>query len=346
MPNMISRTSSQQLGPSVRTYSRLCVYYLGSLISLQGFAAEHMENGKSTQKLSEKPTSEAVLAPEIAEMFGVSPLSLSDTSPARRYELMLQKLPQWSRARQLCDIYLSFRTWSFGMVSYQRLNDDLLPLFFTEAALGNRMANRSRSTAMVHHLGLMFAILAIGAFLDTKLPLAPHNEEGTYYFQAAKTAVELAPFLDTAPTVSTIQLVILTAQCHVMSGEDVAVETLWRHTGLAIRLGQSVSDLSFLHHYRHLCLLYRLACVSALPDGLVCNPELLLSSQDLDAARWKLAREEIETRRTMFFDMLIEDLWIVSGCLRLSPISYFHPECGYWAYTMLSQLRLRCQVTG
>jgi hypothetical protein len=101
----------------------------------------------------------------------------------------------------------------------------------------------------------MLTILTLGALMDKSLPVGADNEESFKLFQLAQQAIALAPFLDTAPGPSTCQLLVHKAQCHVLSGEPDAFETMWRHVGLAMRLAQSVSGV--LCYVMNTCLSIR-----------------------------------------------------------------------------------------
>ena len=47
--------------------------------------------------------------------------------------LIVDQLPEWARARQLCELYLEQAPWFFGAITRRQLLDELLPLFYGEA---------------------------------------------------------------------------------------------------------------------------------------------------------------------------------------------------------------------
>ena len=162
---------------------------------------------------------------------------LTSTAPALALidlqELMEEYLPPWPRAQQLCALYLEQAPWFFGAVTERQLNEEVLPLFYEEAAdevrarihmgatagssgpgkLGNSAEAFHLPTAntqpTAHDLALIFVVFCFGALTDPTLPPAPHNVEATRYYQLTRASLSLEPVLDRSPSMTTVQTLSL-----------------------------------------------------------------------------------------------------------------------------------------
>ena len=109
-------------------------------------------------------------------------------------DLTQSYLPSWERASQLRDLYLEQAPWFFGAVTQRQLNEEVLPLFYDEAAdeLRARMSMGASAGpagvgklgttaeafnlptpgthASSHDLALMFVVFCFGALTDPSLP--------------------------------------------------------------------------------------------------------------------------------------------------------------------------------
>ena len=146
---------------------------------------------------------------------------------------MQNYLPSWQRAAQLRDLYLEQAPWFFGAVTERQLNEEVLPLFYEEAAdevrarihmgvttgssgpgeLGNSAEAFHLPTTNTqptsHDLALIFVVFCFGALTDPAMPPAPHNEEATRYYQLTRAALSLEPVLDRSPSMTTVQTLSL-----------------------------------------------------------------------------------------------------------------------------------------
>jgi len=95
-----------------------------------------------------------------------------------------------------------------------------------------------------HDLALLFMIFCFGALTDVNLPPAPENPISEDFFQLTKAALVLAPVLERPPSVATVQTLSLMAIYEGICSRDGSVERTWGIFGLAVKLAQSVSQLS------------------------------------------------------------------------------------------------------
>jgi Fungal specific transcription factor domain len=158
-------------------------------------------------------------------------------------------LPPWSRASQLCALYLEQAPWFFGAVKARQLHEELLPLYYVEA----RPRGIPPSTpATTHDLALLFVIFCLGAVTDDALPPPPGNADGDRFYALARAALALAQPLDRPPTVSTVQAFSLMAIYQGLVANQDSIESTWALMGLATKLAQSVSTSPQLQFHARL----------------------------------------------------------------------------------------------
>ncbi|KAH8080733.1 fungal-specific transcription factor domain-containing protein [Cristinia sonorae] len=212
-------------------------------------------------------------------------------------------LPPWPRAAHLCDLYLEQSQWFFGPISRRQLTEEVLPLFYTEAAAATANQGSSadgsiaslstsvtafglpesttKKTYTAHDLALLFVVFCFGALTDPILPPAPFNVEAEQYFQLTRAAMNLEPVLDRPPSVVTVQALSLMAIYQGLVADENSIESTWALMGLSTRLAQSVG----LHR---------------------------------DCARWKLSPQEVQKRRALFWELFTTDCWQSLATGRLS----------------------------
>ena len=154
-------------------------------------------------------------------------------------------LPSWSRASQLCNLYLEQAPWFFGPVKARQLHEELLPLYYVEA----RPQGIPPPTAPTpHDLALLFVIFCFGAVTDDTLPPAPGNVEADRFYTLTRAAIALTPPMDRPPSVCTVQAFSLMAIYQGIVANQDSIESTWALMGLATKLAQSVSPPSSKPH--------------------------------------------------------------------------------------------------
>lgn len=177
-------------------------------------------------------------------------------------------LPHYTRAVELCNLYLTQGPWFFGPISRPQVFEELLPLIYNTGSPVNRasyspeqnfmpgqnFAAQSRhsspqsstgssETARPHDLALLFIIFATGALVDTKLPPPPNNAEAEHYYQLTRAALTLDPILDRAPSITTVQTLASMAIYQGMALKEDSIESTWSMMGLTCKMAQSVRIL-------------------------------------------------------------------------------------------------------
>ncbi|KAI0658141.1 fungal-specific transcription factor domain-containing protein [Cubamyces menziesii] len=248
------------------------------------------------------------LPPELNRLAETFPSGPSAIPVYDLQELIQNYLPPWQRAVHLRDLYLEQAPWFFGAVTERQLNEEVLPLFYEEAAdevrakihmgatagssgpgkLGTSVEAFHLSTAntqpTAHDLALIFVVFCFGALTDPAMPPAPHNEEATRYYQLTRASLSLEPVLDRSPSMTTVQTLSLMGIYQGLVADEHSIETTWALMGLSSKLAQSIG----LHR---------------------------------DSARWKLSASEVQKRRALFWELFITDCWQALATGRLPTFS-------------------------
>jgi len=238
--------------------------------------------------------------------------------------LIQNHLPPWHRARHLSELYLQQAPWFFGAVTKRQLMEEILPLWYAEAAdliypgsvappVASQNETNEAPSKGPHELALMFVIFCFGALTDHRLPPAPNNEEADMYFKLTRAALNLEPVLDRPPSVATVQTLALLAIYQGLCSGENSIESTWGIFGLATKLAQSVSrwfrpripNLTLCLH--HIDWTTSVILPSRSPRKLTHHSLL-----DRDCARWQLPTQEVQKRRVLFWELFITDGWQVN----------------------------------
>ncbi|KIP07741.1 hypothetical protein PHLGIDRAFT_127425 [Phlebiopsis gigantea 11061_1 CR5-6] len=250
----------------------------------------------------------------LANAFPAAPAALAGVAdPAALQGLIVDQLPDWARARQLCELYLEQAPWFFGAITRRQLLDELLPLFYGEALnlqhLGGAQGPNdgspqptlpvsssaftcsSTGKATAHELALLFVVFCFGSLTDPGLRAAPDNAEAAQFYQLTRAAMNLEPVLDRPPSVATVQTLSLMGIYQGLVADENSIENTWSLMGLSCKLAQSVG----LHR---------------------------------DCARWKLSPAEVQKRRALFWELFITDSWqaLATGRLPSFSVPYVDTE--------------------
>ncbi|KAJ7120976.1 fungal-specific transcription factor domain-containing protein [Mycena epipterygia] len=231
-------------------------------------------------------------------------------------DYLTARLPGYTEAARLCELYLAQAPWFFGAVTREQITDELLPLWFPDDA-PRPMAlpmvgldGRDTSPPLqgsAHDLALLYVIFCFGALGDTKLPFpaarsaededhvlqnangnGPHDAE--YYCRLTKAALTLEPVLEGPPSVATVQTLALMGIFEGLCAGENSIESTWAIFGLSTKLAQSIG----LHR---------------------------------DCARWNLKPPEVQKRRALFWELFITDCWQALATGRLPTFSLPFVDC-------------------
>lgn len=169
-------------------------------------------------------------------------------------------LPQWSDAWRLCEFYLEQAPWFFGAVTKRQVHEEVLPLWYSEAACMAPNASFpppnhgqfSAASAQIpkgtaHDLALLFVVFCFGALTDNELPPAPDNPIAHQYFQLTRAALSMESVIDRPPSVATVQALSLMAIYEGLCSGENSIERTWALMGLATKLAQSVSQITLTY---------------------------------------------------------------------------------------------------
>ncbi|GBE83316.1 hypothetical protein SCP_0503640 [Sparassis crispa] len=261
------------------------------------------ENPKPTLQ---RKKGRVVLHDDITRLTKSFPASPSNLQVDDAEDMIVRYLPPWTRAAQLCDLYLEQAPWFFGAVTRRQLVEEVLPLFYPEAeAYRDAEAGRTNTGPALsssasafdlpavapkpaqwsaHDLALLFVVFCFGALTDETLPPVPNNPEADGYFQLARAAMNIEPVLERPPSVVTVQTLSLMGIYMGLVPDENSIEGTWSLMGLSSKLAQSIG----LHR---------------------------------DCARWKLSPAEVQKRRSLFWELFITDCWQALATGRLPTFS-------------------------
>ncbi|KAF4603107.1 hypothetical protein EYR38_003512 [Pleurotus pulmonarius] len=260
------------------------------------------------QSMRSTPTWQNSLPSSITELSGSFPFA-GNASGFNLEQMVDEFLPQWGDAWRLCEFYLEQAPWFFGAVTKRQVHEEILPLWYSEAAcmvpnasfhphnqshmrnagqLATASVQTSKGTA--HDLALLFVIFCFGALTDNELPPAPDNPIAHQYFQLTRAALSMEPVLDRPPSVATVQVLSLMAIYEGLCSGENSIERTWALMGLATKLAQSIG----LHK---------------------------------DCARFKLSPSEVQKRRALFWELFITDCWQSLATGRLPSFSLPFVDC-------------------
>jgi hypothetical protein len=154
-------------------------------------------------------------------------------------EIVESHLPNWERALYLGEIYLDHSVWLFRGLGRTQLIEEMLPIFYKKQV---PCSAEVEDYSGPHDLALIFAVFAIGAYIDPGHDRT--NAEAEHYHQIARVAISLQPVLE-KPSLVTIQTLRLlsiynTMSCNEIGSSATNMETTWSLLTLATQLSQTV----------------------------------------------------------------------------------------------------------
>ncbi|KAF8153104.1 fungal-specific transcription factor domain-containing protein [Crassisporium funariophilum] len=247
-------------------------------------------------------------------------------SPITLQTLTSYFLPPYAEALRLTQLYLEQAPWFFGAVTSRQIEQELLPLWYEEAATvastppsrngavsiasgspslaGGALGDNPNRAGTSHDLALLFVLFCFGSLTDTNLLSPPDNAHAERFYQLTKASLTLDPaggtdgkqsrngILERPPSVATVQALSLMAIYEGMCSGENSIESTWALMGLACKLAQSVSI--FPHR---------------------------------DCARWKLTPAEVQKRRALFWELFITDCWQSLATGRIATFSLPFVDC-------------------
>lgn len=84
---------------------------------------------------------------------------------------------------------------------------------------------------------MLYFVFAVGALLD--LTLQPCSAEAELYYRLGRSALSLRSVFD-SPELETVQALVIMAKYHSLCTQRYSIESAWRISSLASKIGQSV----------------------------------------------------------------------------------------------------------
>ncbi|KAF7986118.1 hypothetical protein HWV62_41559 [Athelia sp. TMB] len=213
----------------------------------------------------------------------------SDTF-ATAMNLLFEALPPRPHAWSLCETYLEHSSWHFQLVLRSELIEEVLTPIYNakqQRELGEYV--ESEQCVSPHKLAFLYLVFAQGVLVDLTLP--PHDEQGETFHYYARAALALRSLVD-APTVETVQAVLLMAHYRSGAGERYSQDSVWALMSLGCKLAQSIG----MHR---------------------------------DPARWHMDEKTAECRRRMFWEVYAADLFHSLSLGRPPSIELSYVDCAF-----------------
>ncbi|KAK1236174.1 hypothetical protein PQX77_000583 [Marasmius sp. AFHP31] len=155
-------------------------------------------------------------------------------------KVMIGYLPDNTRARSLCEVYLTQALWSPRLIMRDELIDDILtPIYaYIESSIHEADLSLVESKPIPiplspHRLAVLFLVLAIGLLLDSSIP--PYSTDARDFFDLGKACLSLDDILESSEP-ATLQALCLTGYFLNQGGPGHSPEAPWCIKGLCISL--------------------------------------------------------------------------------------------------------------
>ncbi|KAF7979231.1 hypothetical protein HWV62_43194 [Athelia sp. TMB] len=203
--------------------------------------------------------------------------------------MLFDLLPSSMRASSLCETYLENFSWNCQLVTRPELFADFLAPIYK--AKKDREVSTGQAIIQIspHKLAFLFLIFAQGALTDLTLPA--YNDEAKTYHHYACAALALRSLIN-APTVETIQTMVLMAHYRSGADERYSRDSIWALVSMSCKVAQIIG----MHR---------------------------------DPTRWHVDEKTVEFRRRVFWDVYATDI-IHSGRLGRPPsIELSYVDCAF-----------------
>lgn len=184
---------------------------------------------------------------------GMFPMGLGSTADSKMFEaaedMLLNYLPPTPRAWSLLETFMENVSWSFEPISREDLIKDVLtPIYNVKKERENLISDKGRTVISPHTFAILFLVFGLGANADFTLPA--NNKEGEEYHHCACAALTLRSVFD-APTLETVQALLLMAHYRGNDGEQYTRDSSWALMGLTCKLALGVRS----------CILVFISCL-------------------------------------------------------------------------------------
>ncbi|KAF7358118.1 Zn(2)-C6 fungal-type domain-containing protein [Mycena venus] len=170
----------------------------------------------------------------ITESFSVGYHGTNAWDPSHAFAQLLAHLPEKPRAWQLVDIYFENGCWSGTPI----MRDEVVELLSSAYSyFGVPEGDSTLPAISIHHLAVIYAILALGALVDLALP--PYSAESHHYFDLCRAALSARSVFESV-SVETIQALVLVSLFYWHGGPRSSMDGAWSVVSLASSLCKSM----------------------------------------------------------------------------------------------------------
>lgn len=251
---------------------------------------------------------------ELANVAIAFPLAIVDEGTDALLEKLEAHLPPQPRAWALCETYLEHTTWWCRPVKRDELIDDILVPIYN--CLKDPQKNAYHRDAddedgrCPHLLAVLYFVFAVGALLD--LTLQPCSAEAELYYRLGRSALSLRSVFD-SPELETVQALVIMTKYHSLCTQRYSLESAWRISSLASKIGQSVRGCSYMRRRERTqdTFLDRSDYVCRSYTSFACGGTERCVA-DRDSALWKLDAKHVQRRRNLFWEMFTLEMMHVS----------------------------------
>ncbi|KAF7979218.1 hypothetical protein HWV62_43168 [Athelia sp. TMB] len=146
--------------------------------------------------------------------------------------MLFDLLPSSMRASSLCETYLENFSWNCQLVTRPELFADFLAPIYKAKKDREVSTGQAINQISPHKLAFLFLIFAQGALTDLTLPA--YNDEAKTYHHYACAALALRSLIN-APTVETIQAMVLMAHYRSGADERYSRDSIWALVAMSYR---------------------------------------------------------------------------------------------------------------
>ncbi|KAF7324388.1 Zn(2)-C6 fungal-type domain-containing protein [Mycena venus] len=163
----------------------------------------------------------------ITESFSVGYHGTNAWDPSHAFAQLLAHLPEKPRAWQLVDIYFENGCWSGTPI----MRDEVVELLSSAYSyFGVPEGDSTLPAISIHHLAVIYAVLALGALVDLALP--PYSAESHHYFDLCRAALSARSVFESV-SVETIQALVLVSLFYWHGGPRSSMDGAWSVVSLA-----------------------------------------------------------------------------------------------------------------
>ncbi|KAJ7467109.1 hypothetical protein FB451DRAFT_1040695 [Mycena latifolia] len=183
---------------------------------------------------SRNPERERTSFTAVTESFPFSSGQTSSWDPDQALEHLFAHLPLELHAWSLCETYYHNGCWSGMPIMQDEAVELLTQVYQPFHASGNEEQHRS---VTIQQMAVLYLIFALGSLVDLDLP--PYSSEADQYFDLGRAAMSVRSLFE-APTVVTVQALVLMAIYYSQGGQRYTMDGAWSTISFANSISQTV----------------------------------------------------------------------------------------------------------